>query len=96
MATQNFDLMPTPSDETTKYEPHRDKLEHARAKRKLDKTDKTKAAICFDLQNVITCPRASTSNFYYKRKFNVYNLTLHFSFNNRKKVFLYFMDRDAG
>ncbi|XP_072398779.1 uncharacterized protein [Diabrotica undecimpunctata] len=31
--------------------------------------------LVFDLQNVLSCPHAEVSNFYYKSKLNVYNLT---------------------
>ncbi|ESO92470.1 hypothetical protein LOTGIDRAFT_175701 [Lottia gigantea] len=37
--------------------------------------------VCFDMQNVMTCPRASVSNFFYKRKLSVFNLTAHCSYN---------------
>ncbi|CAG2215890.1 DNAH [Mytilus edulis] len=40
-----------------------------------------KPVLCFDMENVLTCPRANISNFFYKRKFNVYNLTAHMSLN---------------
>lgn len=30
--------------------------------------------VCFDLQKKFQCPRANVSNFFYKRKLNVYNL----------------------
>lgn len=39
--------------------------------------DDTKAVIYFDLQNVLTCPRTNISNFFYKRKLNVYYVTAH-------------------
>ena len=35
----------------------------------------------FDMQNVIACPRVNVSNFFYKRKLNVFNLTAHLSLN---------------
>jgi len=41
--------------------------------------DNTHAIICFDLQNVISLPRVNVSSFFYRRKFNVYNLTAHCS-----------------
>jgi hypothetical protein len=50
--------------------------------RKIDREMKT-AVICFDLQNVITLPRANISNMFYKRKLNMYNLTGHFSENKQ-------------
>ena len=35
--------------------------------------------ICFDLQNVYSLPKAEVSNFFYRRKLNVYNMTAHTS-----------------
>jgi hypothetical protein len=39
----------------------------------------TTAVICFDLENTFALPKAEVSNFFYKRKLNVYNLTAHCS-----------------
>ncbi|XP_055704089.1 uncharacterized protein LOC129802363 [Phlebotomus papatasi] len=39
------------------------------------KIDPQTAVISFDLQNTIPLPKSFVSTFYYKRKFNVYNLT---------------------
>ena len=41
------------------------------------------AVICFDLENVLSCPRANISNFFYKRKLSVYHLTAHCSIDKR-------------
>ena len=41
------------------------------------------ATVCFDLQNVISLPRANISSFFYRRKLAVYNLTAHCSTNKR-------------
>jgi len=35
--------------------------------------------ICFDIENVLSCPRANISNCFYKRKLPVYHLTAHCS-----------------
>ena len=35
--------------------------------------------LCFDLENVITLPKAEISSFFYKRKLTVYNMTGHLS-----------------
>lgn len=43
--------------------------------------------MCFDLQNVLTCPKGDVKIFFYKRKLNVYNMTAHLSFNNTKTVY---------
>lgn len=39
------------------------------------------AVLSFDMQNVFSLPKAEISNFFYKRKFNCYNLTAHCSWN---------------
>ena len=39
--------------------------------------------MCFDLQNVLTCPKAEVGKFFYKSKLSVYNLTAHLSLNNQ-------------
>lgn len=41
--------------------------------------------LCFDLENVLSCPKAEGSNFFYKSKFSTYNMTSHLSTN--KKVY---------
>ncbi|CAG9827554.1 unnamed protein product [Diabrotica balteata] len=41
------------------------------------------AFISFDLQNVYSLPKANVSNFFYKRKFSVYNLTGYCSKNKK-------------
>ena len=35
--------------------------------------------MCFDLENVFALPRANVSNFFYRRKLNVFNMTAHCS-----------------
>lgn len=69
----------------TKYQQHmKDKTEtkSERDKDRKDVKNNTKTAVvCFDMQNVLTCPRANVSSFFYKRKLNVYNLTAHSSVN---------------
>jgi len=45
------------------------------------------AVVCFDLQNVITLPHAYASNFFYKRKFNFYNLTADCRVNKVRSVY---------
>ena len=53
-----------------------------KSERDTDRNNVAKVVVCFDLQNVIMCPRVDISNFVYKRKLNVFNLTAHCS---RKK-----------
>ena len=57
----------------------------SKVRTKMERDDRTseKAVLCFDLENVIICPRANISNFSYKRKLNVYNQTAHMSLNKR-------------
>jgi len=43
----------------------------------------SEAVICFDLENVLSCPRANISSFFYKRKLAVYHLTAHCSIDKR-------------
>lgn len=49
-----------------------------RLERSTDRESKI-PTLCFDLQNVITCPRAEVGDFFYSQKLNIYNLTAHFS-----------------
>jgi len=44
-----------------------------------DRLDKSACVVDFDLQNVFALPKADVSNFFYKRKLNVYHLTGHCS-----------------
>ena len=41
--------------------------------------NRKKLFFVFDMQNVIACPRVNVSNFFYKRKLNIFNLTAHLS-----------------
>ena len=61
------------------YSMHRAEKDAMREARQQDRDDKTNLVVSFDLENVITCPKAETSCFFYKRKLNVYNLTAHVS-----------------
>ena len=42
-----------------------------------------KPILCFDLENVLTCPKGDVKFFFYKSKLNVYNMTAHFSVNRK-------------
>lgn len=63
-----------------KYESHVLGKTQTKVERDNDRKSE-KPVLCFDMENVLTCPRANISNFFYKRKFNVYNLTAHMSLN---------------
>lgn len=68
-----------------KFDAHQKDKSETREERESDRksTNKTEAILCFDLQNVLTCPRANVSNFFYKRKLNVFNLTAHCSLDKK-------------
>lgn len=68
-----------------KFDAHQKDKSETREERESDRksTNKTEAIICFDLQNALTCPRANVSNFFYKRKLNVFNLTAHCSLDKK-------------
>ncbi|KAF2903827.1 hypothetical protein ILUMI_02348 [Ignelater luminosus] len=70
------------------YESHILEKTIMREERQKDRVDNHKAVLCFDLQNVLQCPKAEIGQFYYKTKFSVYNLAAHFSIN--KKVYCAF------
>lgn len=60
------------------FEKHIQDKAACREEKNKDRESKT-TFLVFDLQNVLTCPRAEVSNFYYKSKLNVYNLTAFLS-----------------
>ncbi|XP_055844901.1 uncharacterized protein LOC129911203 [Episyrphus balteatus] len=64
-----------------KHESHQQQKIKSREIRQQDRTLST-PVICFDLQNVLSCPKAEVSSFFYHSKLNTYNLTAHLSTNN--------------
>lgn len=62
----------------SQYDEHNNFKSEMRRERRKDKDGKT-PVLCFDLENVLTCPRAEISSFYYRRKLKVNNLTAHLS-----------------
>ncbi|XP_067681124.1 uncharacterized protein [Haliotis asinina] len=48
-----------------------------------DREDREKLVVCFDLENVLSCPQANISSFFYRRKLSVYNLTAHCSLDSQ-------------
>ena len=66
-----------------KYLAHIKDKEETYTERDKDRKNEDMVVVAFDLENVITCPRANISNFFYKRKLNVYNLTAHCSVNKK-------------
>ncbi|KAJ4435584.1 hypothetical protein ANN_18200 [Periplaneta americana] len=61
-----------------KFEKHTSDKILMRNEREKDKKQSVPVLV-FDLQNVINIPRTEISSFYYRRKFNVYNLTGYFT-----------------
>lgn len=57
------------------HQAHVNEKEAMREERRTDRNNKDKLVVSFDLQNVITCPKAEISSFFYRRKLNMYNLT---------------------
>jgi hypothetical protein len=76
VASQNQGLS---EKETLDHNAHLAEKTAMRAERQRDRDDKDVAVLSFDLQNVVTCPRAEISCFFYYRKLNLYNLTAHLS-----------------
>jgi hypothetical protein len=66
-----------------KYSNHTKDKNLTRTEREQDRQSKETTVICFDLQHVLTCPRANVSSFFYMRKLNVFNLTAHCSVNKK-------------
>ena len=64
-----------------------------RANREADK-QRGQPVLCFDLENVITLPKAEISSFFYKRKLNSYNTTGHLS--NKQGFCCIWMEAMAG
>ena len=88
---EEFRVNRSPTEEDRKkFELHEMQKIESREERNKDrslygKNSEKVAVICFDLQNVITLPRASVSSFFYRRKLTCYNLTAHNS--KDKKIY---------
>lgn len=65
-------------EEERAYINHLNEKEYMRKEKEKDK-ESGKPLICFDLENVLTCPKADIKSFFYKSKLNVYNMTAHIS-----------------
>lgn len=66
--------LPLTDEKNREYDEHLARKYATREEKHKDK-ESGNTFLVFDLQNVLTCPHAEVSNFYYKSKFNVYNLT---------------------
>lgn len=69
-------------EKENEYVRHRNEKILMREEKKKD-IDSGKPILCFDLENVLTCPKGDVKNFFYKSKLNVYNMTAHFSVNRK-------------
>nr|CAI5865599.1 unnamed protein product [Callosobruchus analis] len=63
----------------TEYENHIKEKDAMRRERNKERENKDIPVLCFDLENVLTCPRAAIKKSFYKSKYNVYNMTAHLS-----------------
>lgn len=60
------------------YEKHLKEKQAMRENRRNDRENDI-PVLCFDLENVLSCPKAEIKNFFYKSKLSVYNMTAHLS-----------------
>lgn len=74
-------------DERKALEEHMAGKTKARNEREKDRNDKTKAVLCFDLENVFSLPISGVSNFFYKRKLCAFNMTATLSLQGAKKSY---------
>jgi hypothetical protein len=68
-------------EERAQYKKHM-KLE-TKEQRDRDRLNRDSFTICIDLENVFALPSANVSNFFYKRKLNVFHMTAHCSVNKK-------------
>jgi len=66
------------SESIHKYQMHEDDRCKTKMERDSDRASEN-LVICFDLENVISLPKADIKNFFYRRKLNTFNLTAHCS-----------------
>lgn len=70
---------------TSDFEEHQRLKENMRTDRNKDRNNENVPVLCFDLQNVINCPRSNIGSLFYSSKLTVYNLTAHYS--TTKKIY---------
>lgn len=60
-----------------------------RIEREKDRNNKinTTAVICFDLENVLPLPKTNVESAFYKRKLNMYNMTVHLQIMPHSQVY---------
>ena len=64
-------------------------LQSKEADKKIAKTDKGFRAITFDMQSILSIPHAGDAQIFYKRKLNVYNITIFEGHNSDAHCFLW-------
>nr|CAH7743760.1 unnamed protein product [Callosobruchus chinensis] len=62
------------AEKNQEYEKHIEEKEATRNEKRKDR-ESGEACLVFDLQNVLSCPKAKITNFFRKRKLTLYNLT---------------------
>ena len=72
-----------PKTRLDEYDNHIAEKTEMRNLRKVHRDSTEKLIICFDLENIINLSHAGISSSFFKRKFNLYNLTAHSSIRNQ-------------
>ena len=75
------DTLPPP--QATALQVHIENKVSTANEREKDRNNKTKAVLCFDLENVFSLPVSGVSNFFYKRKLCTFNMTAHLSLTKK-------------
>ncbi|KAF0752902.1 Uncharacterized protein FWK35_00015462, partial [Aphis craccivora] len=71
------------------FDNHFTKKQNMRIEREKDRNNKinTTAVICFDLENVLPLPKTNVESAFYKRKLNMYNMTVHLQIMPHSQVY---------
>lgn len=71
------------------FDNHFTKKQNMRNEREKDRNNKinTTAVICFDLENVLPLPKTNVGSAFYKRKLNMYNMTVHLQIMSHSQVY---------
>jgi hypothetical protein len=86
-----FKMLSTPSEsEVANNNEHIKLKELGKSERDVDRNNFKRGlenddtiVLCFDMENVMSLPKAEVSNFFYKRKLNSFNLTAHCSLSGK-------------
>lgn len=76
-------------DKQAIFDTHFIKKQNMRNEREKDRNNKnpTTAIICFDLENVLPLPKTNVGSAFYKRKLNMYNMTVHLQMTSHSQVY---------